>query len=197
MSFKNPRQITKYQTDKKLIEFNDKLSPAAVENASRIHAGWSKINVVGIDYTEGKKEKAVVADINIDPITVKYLYSEVSRNEKNLDFTEQKVLANKLNAAGEARVTVFSVKYNDKMRYPWNITIENGVGKAETQTTGGTALQKGTYRKEKRIQIVVSDVEFKKILQAINDYVYCFEQATLPELLRQRDIYEQKNRQTD
>lgn len=196
MSFKNPRQITKYQTDKKLIEFNDRLSPASVESASQIHAGWSKINVVGIDYTEGKKEKASVVDANLDPDTIKYLYAEIARNEKNLNFSEQKVLSSKLNAAGEAKVTIFTLKYNDKMRYPWNLSIENGFGKTEKQVNGGTALQKGTYRKEKALQIVINDMELKKMFLTVKDYIDIFEHITLPELLRQRDVYEQKNRQS-
>lgn len=78
MAFINPRQITKYQNSKIVLEFNDKLFPANTENASNLHASFSKIHVVAVDTTNGKGPNAVVVECNLDPIKVKRLYEKVT-----------------------------------------------------------------------------------------------------------------------
>lgn len=85
----NPRQIYKYQTGKNLLELNDRLSVADAEQASNLHSSYSKIHVVALDYSQGTGDKTIVADLNLDPDTVKYLAEEVLRGVP-IDFSEQK-----------------------------------------------------------------------------------------------------------
>lgn len=76
-SFENPRQITKYQTADKVLEFNDEMVMAPVESAGNLHARYSKIRVVIVDISNGKGEKAVVTIANVDPIKMKRIYEKV------------------------------------------------------------------------------------------------------------------------
>lgn len=75
----NMYQITKFQNSKKLLEFNDKMSPANTEWGSNIHSNFSKIGIVIVDTSNGGGEKALVADCNVDPIKIKRLYEKVSK----------------------------------------------------------------------------------------------------------------------
>ena len=77
MSYENPRQIVKYQTADKVLEFNDQLAMAPVEFAANLHARYSKIHVVVVDTSNGKGQDAVVTTANIDPIKIKRLYEKV------------------------------------------------------------------------------------------------------------------------
>lgn len=80
----NEDQIVKFQNAKKLLEFNDHLSIANVEMAANLHAPYSKINLVAIDTTAGKKEKAIAVSCNVDPIKFKILYEKVKDKEHML-----------------------------------------------------------------------------------------------------------------
>lgn len=193
MAFVNTRQICKYQTGKSLIEFNDRLQIAKVENAANLHSTYSKIYVVAMDYSKGKGDNTVIADLNLDPDTVKYIYDEV-RSGKPLTFTEQKILAHKKNEAGESKVTIFSIKFNEKMNYPWNVIVENGVGIPEKQENGGTALQRGSYKKEKQVRLFISDMDMKKLFRTINDYIVAFEASIIGPLLKERAEFEEKQK---
>lgn len=77
MAFENPRQIVKHQTQNKVLEFNDRMFIAPVELAGNIHAGFSKIQIVTVDTTSGKGEKAVVTTVNVDPIKIKRLHEKM------------------------------------------------------------------------------------------------------------------------
>lgn len=196
MSIVNPRQIAKYQTGKNLIEFNDRLAIADGKQASQIHSAFSKIYVVALDYSQGKGDKAIVADLNLDPDTAKYLAEEVLRGVQ-VDFSEQKILVHKKHPEDDrlCKVTIFSIKYNEKMRYPWNVVVENGWGIPETQENGGTALAKGSYKKEKAVKLFISDNEFKKIMVKVRDYIRTFEVVNFANLIRMREEFEEKEKQ--
>ena len=66
MSFENPRQIVKYQTQDKVLEFNDQLAMAR-SVAGNLHARYSKIHIVIVD-TSKERQDAVVTTANVDPI---------------------------------------------------------------------------------------------------------------------------------
>lgn len=187
----NPRQIVKYQTDKVLLEFNDHMSVADPSYASNIHSQYSKINVVAIDYSQGKKEQSIVADLNIDPDVFKYLAEEILHGTR-INFSEQKVLVHKTNPANatECKVTKFIINYNDKMRCPWNIVVENGWGIPETQKNGGVALQKGSYRQEKTVKVFINDTNMKRIMIVVRDYIRNFEITNFEALMKARQQYE-------
>jgi len=50
---------------------------APVESAGNLHARFSKIRVVIVDTSKGKRENAIVTTANIDPIKVKRIYEKV------------------------------------------------------------------------------------------------------------------------
>lgn len=191
----NTRQIAKYQTGKALLEFNDHLQPAPIEKASNLHSSFSKIKMVGMDYSEGKGDKTVIVNLNINPDTAKYLAEEVLRGVK-LEFSEQKVLSSSQpNEAGEFRVTILTIKYNESMRLPWNVFLESGWGQTEKNAAGGTGLKKGTYRKERAVKVFMGDPDFKKLMVTVRDYIRAFEQNVFSMLMTDRQAYEQKEQQ--
>ena len=96
-SYENPRQITKYQTADKVLEFNDEMVMAPVESAGNIHARYSKIRIVVVDISNGKGQDAVVTTANVDPIKVKRLYEKVSNIRHT---TEQSTTGNKESRIG-------------------------------------------------------------------------------------------------
>lgn len=309
MGFINPRQICKFQNDRLVVEFNDKLFPANAENAANLHASYSKIYVVGIDTTNGKGPDAVVADCNIDPIKVKRLYEKVlfftppktsgetgngngnsnssaapaaansgdeiaigfgsnakltpsqvlaAKGEEGVEelkkiqellkknaakypinttkiaqienaiqkfkngelgtpapaqapaaadqgqgavvpiYREQKINPNAANPANgdEFKVTLFSVEYNPKMRSPWTVIIENGWGQLDRRDNGGTAIKRGSYRKEKTVKAFIDDERFRELMRECNDYVVHFEQYVFGTLMKEREAYEKKQKET-
>ena len=88
------RQITVYQTDKKLIEFLDKLKSASVEHYAHLHAdsertedGRRRISCIGItmlDYSGGTGDSKITARANLSPDTVLYLFEHIRTNKKAL-----------------------------------------------------------------------------------------------------------------
>ena len=78
MAFENRKQITKYQNKDKVLEFNNNLAIAPVENAANLHAGYSKIHIVIVDTSKGKGKDAIVTEANVDPVKMKRLYEKVS-----------------------------------------------------------------------------------------------------------------------
>ena len=95
------RQISVYKTDKKLIEFIDKLKPAPTEYYAHIHSfgdkdeeGIRQISCIGIviqDYSvgTGKDIKRVIA--NISPDEAEYIYNKVRNNVIEFEFKQEKI----------------------------------------------------------------------------------------------------------
>ncbi|WP_054698011.1 hypothetical protein [Syntrophomonas palmitatica] len=198
----NTRQIAKYQTNKYLLEILDNLQIAEPENASNIHGKFSKIKLLALDYSQGTGDKTVTADINLNPATAKYL-AEIILNgtlqqtaliKSEVKFnalSEQKILSHKLDDQDMARVTIFSVDFDGTRRYCWQVTVENGIGKPQKQSTGGISLQKGSYIKQKQVNVFMSDMDFKKLLITTRDYIQAWEIVHLRGLLEKRGVYEE------
>ena len=78
------RQISVYMTDKKLVEFLDKLKPAPTEYYAHIHSfgdkdedGVKQISCVGIllqDYSNGTGKNTVRVAANICPDEAEYIF---------------------------------------------------------------------------------------------------------------------------
>ena len=79
MKYLNPERICKYQNKKALLEFNDKLYIAEKDNAGEVHSNYSKIKIVAINYSKGKKEDAVEAHFNLDPSKIKLIENKLNR----------------------------------------------------------------------------------------------------------------------
>jgi hypothetical protein len=193
----NTRQIVKYQTNKYLLEIIDNLHLAEPENASNIHHKYSRLKINALDYSQGTGEKTITADANIDATTAKYIAEialRLSPNDKIKVYSEQKILSHALNDSGLAKVTIFSILYDSSRTYSWQIIVENGLGKPQKQSTGGIALEKGSYKREKQVQVYMSDMDFKKLILKVRDYILIWETVHLRSLLQERDKYEQSTR---
>lgn len=95
-------QICCFKNSKKLIEFNDKLKPAAPSEYGHMYAGfeekekkqYSNIGVKILDYS-GEVTKTVT--FNLSPWDVKQLYREVRRvNDRTQDYKNFAFLFNKI-----------------------------------------------------------------------------------------------------
>ena len=191
----NPRQITKYQNNKVLICFNDNLQVTDGANASSVHNNFSKIRVFAQDYSKGTGEKNVMANVNIDPDTMKYI-AELILSGVSANFVETKILGHKKDDSGKSPVTKFSVKYcidektQQPLSVPWMFSVENGVGIAEITAVGGTMCKKGSYAKTSDVRIYMSEVDCYKTMITIRDYIRAFEIIHLNGLLKAREQYE-------
>lgn len=190
----NRRQICKYQNSKALMEFNDKLNAAETDKAANIHSSFSKINVVAKDYSQGTGEKAINVSLNLDPETVKYIANEILQGNTTFNFSEQKVLRHKTNKDGKVMTTRLGIKYNAQMRLAWNFILDTGWGEAEQTEIGGVSLKKGTYVSEGQVKLFLADIEAKKLMITINDYIRAWEILALRKLLQSRDATEKTER---
>jgi len=194
----NPRQIVKYQTNKYLLEVIDHLQIADPENASHIHNKYSRLKINALDYSQGTGEKTVFANANIDAVTAKYiaeivLSSPSGNPSKAKVYSEQKILSHALNDNGLAKVTIFTIMYDSGRNYCWQITVENGSGKPQKQSSGGIAVEKGSYKKGNQIQVYMNDIDCKKYFLTVRDYVLAWETVHLRSLLQDRARYEEQN----
>ena len=95
------KQIAIYMTNKKLVEFNDKLKPAPIEYYAHIHAQGEKagdgsrprscIGMVLQDYSNGTGEKTVRVMANLSPEFFRYALSRVQLGVEHFEFTEDKI----------------------------------------------------------------------------------------------------------
>ena len=148
------RQITVYQTDKKLIEFLDKLKSASVVNYAHLHAdseqmpdGRRRISCIGItmlDYSAGIGENKVSVRANLSPDTVLYLFEHIRTNEMWFNFTEDKIFGAP-GVDGRMQVTKFRAAHGDpsKRKLPWYMEIANGTGIGQKNKVGGTYMRAG------------------------------------------------------
>lgn len=193
MSIRNARQIAKFQNNKCLIEFNDRLAMAPVESASSLHSPFSKIRVVALDYSQGTGDKTVIVEANINPEKMKYLAHSILSGTLT-KWTEQKILAHRKNERGESRVTIVTIEYNSQMKSPWIVQVDNGMAIPVKTASGGTMAQKGSFRKEKSVRLFISDEHMKTMMLQVLDYIRAWEIAVLPSLIRARNKKEEEER---
>ena len=94
-------QIAIYMTNKKLVEFNDKLKPAPIEYYGHIHAQGEKledgsrprscIGMVLQDYSNGTGDKTVRVMANLSPEFFPYALSRAEQGVERFEFTEEKI----------------------------------------------------------------------------------------------------------
>lgn len=168
-SQQNDKQIVKYQTNKSLVEAIDFLE-------------IGKVRFQALDYSKGTKENAVFALANMDK-TMALLVS--TRIINGVDFgvkqedgsitliSENKILAHKTDEkTGLAPVTILSIVQNaPSMRLKYKITIENGVAKPEKTQTNGIKAAKGSYKREKNVQIFLSEQDMSKYMMQLKHYI--------------------------
>lgn len=137
------RQITVYKTDKKLIEFIDKLKPAPTDFYAHIHSfgdkdeeGVKQTSCIGIvlqDYSKGTGKQTIRVMANISPDEAEYILTQLQNKVSNFELKQEKIFGTP-DKDGRARVTKLRViraetgKDGKKRTYPWYVEIGNGTG---------------------------------------------------------------------
>ena len=188
------RQITVYQTDKKLIEFLDKLKSASVANYAHLHAdsermedGRRRISCIGItmlDYSGGIGENKICVRANLSPDTVLYLFEHIRTNEMWFSFTEDKIFGTP-DADGRMQVTKVRIAHGDpsKRKLPWYIEVTNGTGIGQKNKVGGTYMQAGSFMEQAQVHISLSDRDIFQLFSRTTRFIAAWEAAVCPSLV--------------
>lgn len=201
----NLRQITRANGKNKLVEFNDNMqfndfSDKGGVKKSRVHSKFSKIEVVMVDWSLGKKNKAVVISHNFNPSTIKAIANAIISGNMDLftgkgrGFIQQKIDLYKPDANNNnlCPVSKISIRYEQQMNNPWTITLESGVGFADKSPTGGVQIRKGSYQKRNESKLALSIIDMIEKMTDVRDYINQFESYYMAPMLKTRNRLERK-----
>jgi len=203
-------QITKYMTNKGLIEFNDHMNPASVENYAHIHAIkeesedggrlYSRIGVVIQDYSKGTGDKCIRVKASLMPEEIKLFYNVAQHMPQSFNYpalTEegkvmyQTKIFGKPDADKRSQVTKFrlarqAVDANGEIRkLPWVFEIQNGTGIKVATKIGGFYMQGESFKLEKKAYILMSDFDFFFQMSKVSQYINVWELAMGASLIKQ------------
>ena len=193
------RQISVYKTDKKLVEFIDKLNMAPIETYAHLHAQgddigdgkkvYSNIGIVMQDYSKGTGQNTVRVTANISPDEAQYIFSRVQLGVQSFEFKLDKIFGtpdeNGYSTVTKLRVVRATVGPDGKERkYPWYLEIENGKGIAAKAKTGGTYCQSNSYQCISKVFVNLNDSDFFKLLNRVSQYIAAWELAVGPVLIK-------------
>jgi len=195
-------QIAVYKTDKKLIEFKDKLKYASVLNYAHIHSYAEKdeygrnvnsnIGVVIQDYSNGTGDNTIKVGFNMSPKDIKYVFSRLNLGQANFELKQEKIWPfaseNGKNFVSKLSIKRASVGKDGKPRnYPWTILIENGYGTASKAQTGGTYIMANSYKAEKTVFVNINDKDMFCLLDEVTTFINAWESYYGKELIVMRD----------
>lgn len=163
------RQITVYKTDKKLIEFIDKLKPAPTDFYAHIHSfgdkdeeGVKQTSCIGIvlqDYSKGTGKQTVRVMANISPDEAEYILTQLQNKVSNFELKQEKIFGTP-DKDGRARVTKLRViraetgKDGKKRTYPWYVEIGNGTGVKVKTEKGGFYIKGDSYKEDAKNYLI-------------------------------------------
>lgn len=186
-NFGPSHQIHIYQTSKKLLEFTNKLVVTDIDSYAHVHSqggGGSIPSRIGLqlqDYSAGKGEANIKLFANISPSEIAYLLMLMKRGEKEINFTQQKIIAAKKGNDGRAPVTKLEIvrtekdKSGNERRLKWFVRITNGTGIPEETSTGGVQCKPGSFAKEKEAYINLSDEDMFNALYEVDRFIKLWE----------------------
>ena len=193
-------QIAVYKTNKKLVEFNDKLKAAPVEYYGHIHAQGEKLNdgsrprsCIGMilqDYSKGTGENTIRVMANLSPEFFTYALSRVKIGVEQFEFSEEKIFGEP-DAKGLSFVTKVSIKRasvdkdGQPRNYPWCIMVENGRGAKESTQTGGIHMKKGSYVKGNMVFVNINDYDFFCLMVKTCRFIETWELTNGPKQIRE------------
>jgi hypothetical protein len=203
-------QITKYMTNKGLIEFNDHMNSASTENYAHIHAVkeesaggsrlYSRIGVVIQDYSKGTGDKCVRVKASLMPEEVKLFYSVAQKNPMTFNYpalsddgkaTYQTKIFGKPNEEGRCQVTKFRLARQaaDKdgvvRKLPWAFEIQNGTGIKVSTKIGGFYMQGESFKLSNKAFILMSDFDFFFQMCKVAQFISIWEMTMGAALIRQ------------
>jgi len=179
-----------YKTDKKLLEFIDRLNPAPINSYAHIHAQadsdgngrkiYSLIQVVLQDYSKGTGENTVRVKANISPAEAKFIYSRAFSGTDKFEFSSDKIFGEKDND-GYSQVTKLKIirataGSDGKPRiYPWYIECDNGKGIAEKNKNGGSYCKSGSFESANKVFLNLNDLDFFTRISDVVSYINIWE----------------------
>lgn len=195
------RQIAKYATDKKLIEFNDKMRLPPVECYAHIQATGDKnkdgknvnslIGITMLDYSKGTGNNTVSVEANITPDELMYVFSKLNQGVERFEMTQDKIFGepdeNGQCSVTKLRIARANVDAKGKTRnYPWFVQIENGKAvKAKNEKSGGSYIKANTYVAGARVFVNINDFDMFKLLSRIQSFINAWECTYSPDRIRQ------------
>jgi len=186
--------IAKFQNDKKLLEFQDKMNPASSANYARLHANskddrgekgrrvYSNIGIEAQDYSGGRGESNIKVNFNISPSEARYLYNMVymiighsmiasryQSTERFEVFSAYKDFS-KLEGAQRNDTQSFTLvrqhKKDEKTlsKSPWTVNIKNN---------------------QKSVMVFLTDKDMCCLLEQVVAYIGQWENTCSPKLIRE------------
>lgn len=203
------RQIAKYATDKKLIEFNDKMRLPPVECYAHIQATGDKnkdgknvnslIGITMLDYSKGTGNNTVSVEANITPDELMYVFSKLNQCVERFEMTQDKIFGepdeNGQCSVTKLRIARANVDAKGKTRnYPWFVQIENGKAvKAKNEKSGGSYIKANTYVVGAKVFVNINDFDMFKLLSRIQSFINAWECTYSPDRIRQAKQIAAKN----
>ena len=195
------RQIAKYATDKKLIEFNDKMRLPPVECYAHIQATGDKnkdgknvnslIGIIMLDYSNGTGNKTISVEANITPDELMYVFSKLNQGVERFEMTQDKIFGepdeNGQCSVTKLRIARANVDAKGKPRnYPWFVQIENGKAvKAKNEKNGGSYIKANTYVVGAKVFVNINDFDMFKLLSRVQSFINAWECTYSPDRIRQ------------
>lgn len=192
------RQITVYKTDKKLIEFIDKLKPAPTDFYAHIHSfgdkdeeGVKQTSCIGIvlqDYSKGTGKQTIRVMANISPDEAEYILTQLQNKISNFELKQEKIFGTP-DKDGRSRVTKLRViraetgKDGKKRTYPRYVEIGNGTGVKVKTEKGGFYIKGDSYKEEGKVFININDMDFFKLFFRVSRYIAAWEQTIAPHII--------------
>lgn len=192
------RQIAVYKTDKKLIEFVDKLKPAPTNYYAHIHSlgdkdedGVKQISCIGIvlqDYSGGTGNNVKRVTANISPDEAEYIFVQLSNGVSAFEFKQEKIFGEP-NKNGKSMVTKLRIiraatGADGKVRkYPWYVEIANGTGKKVKTENGGIIIQSQSYEEDRKVYVNINDLDFFRLMSRVSKFITTWEAAVGPHVI--------------
>ena len=161
--------------------------------------------------TKEEKEKGIYPTTNVEKLKEDIAYAKMSFANAQCEyqlakqkielmsdkvFVEQKISPNTISKDSQySKVTTLTIEYNTKMKIPWTIIVENGLGIREQTSTGGYKIKSQSYKDGKRIRMFLSDNDIRKLFRKASDYVKSWETTNLSHTMKQRQEYETIDKQ--
>lgn len=208
------RQIARYMTSKKLIEFRDKLSLPPTANYAHVQANgdkdengntiYSNIGIIMLDYSNGTGKNTVSVEANISSDELMFVFAKLNQGVEEFRLSQDKIFGEP-DEKGRCKVTklliIRAVKdTKGKPRaLPWFIQMENGTGIKEKNTnTGGYYIKADSYVMDKKAFINLTDMDMYKVLSRVSSYVSIWELTYAPKQLRMaKELLLQKARESE
>lgn len=192
------RQITVYKTDKKLIEFIDKLKPAPTDYYAHIHSfgdkdedGVKQISCIGItlqDYTAGTGENIKRVTANISPDEAEYIYIQIKNGVTEFSFAQEKIFGEP-DQNGKSKVTKLRIlrashgSDGKPRKYPWYVEVANGTGEKAKTEKGGIFIKSNSYQEDKKVYLNLNDIDFFKLFSRVSKYIIAWEATVAPHII--------------